>query len=162
MTKRNQRQVVNDRRAKKAEKGKNFSEKFEDERQGKAKPIVAQTENQKIYLKYLQTKQMVAGVGRAGSGKSYVAVSHAANKLINGEIWLTDEEIGERLDVMFEMRALRQQESLGENQQLEEHKTLDQMIEEAVSSFYKKLKKDFEITPKVKATKAKQAAPATA
>lgn len=38
------------------------------------------------------------------------------------------------------------------------------MIEEAVSSFYKKLKKDFEITPKVKvkATKAKQAAPATA
>lgn len=86
MTKRSQRQVVNDRRAKKAEKGKNFSEKFEDERQSKAKPIVAQTENQKIYLKYLQTKQMVAGVGRAGSGKSYVAVSHAANKLVNGEI----------------------------------------------------------------------------
>ena len=82
----------------------------------------------------------------------------------NREIWLTDEEIGERLDVMFEMRSLRQQESLGENRQLEEHKSLDQMIEEAVSSFYKKLKKDFEITPKVKvkATKAKQAAPATA
>ena len=84
--KRNQEVVMQNRREKKAEKGKVIREKFEEEREIKAKPIVAKTENQKLYLKYLQTKQMVAGVGRAGSGKSYVAVSHAANKLINGEI----------------------------------------------------------------------------
>lgn len=84
--KRNQKTVVEDRWEKKAEKGRTFNEKFEDERCQKAKPIVAKTENQKLYLKYLQTKQMVGGFGRAGSGKSFVAVSHAANKLINGEI----------------------------------------------------------------------------
>lgn len=81
------------------------------------------------------------------------------------EFWFGAEDLIERMEMFYDFHASRLADEDGQGDDVEEHKTLDQMIEEAVSSFYKKLKKDFEITPKVKvkATKAtKSPSPATA
>lgn len=86
-------------------------------------------------------------------------------ELNNGkEFWFGAEDLIERMEMFYDFHASRLADEDGQGEGVEEHKSLDQMIEEAVSSFYKKLKKDFEITPKVKvkATKAKQPSPATA
>jgi len=60
--------------------------KFEEERQEKAQPIVAQTQSQKEYLKALQNKTLVVPAGAAGTGKSFIMASHAANRLVKGEV----------------------------------------------------------------------------
>lgn len=85
-------------------------------------------------------------------------------ELNNGkEFWFGSKELAERMEMFYAYHASRLADEDGQEGDVEEHKTLDQMIEEAVSSFYKKLKKDFEITPKVKATKAtKSPSPTTA
>lgn len=70
------------------------------------------------------------------------------------EIWLDYKEVGDRLDYMFEMRALLQEESFGENQQLEQGKSLDEIVEEAVELALQKLKKDYDIVPKPPKPKA--------
>lgn len=66
--------------------GRKRNPKFEDERQNKAQPIVAKTESQKFYLKSLQNNILTVATGSAGCGKTFVAASHAANRLVNGEI----------------------------------------------------------------------------
>lgn len=91
---------------------------------------------------------------------SFLSEEQISDALKGIDILLTSEEI---LDCWKNLQVARMEEQEGLSEQIQEHKSLDQMIEEAVSSFYKKLKKDFEITPKVKATKAtKSPSPATA
>ena len=88
--------------------------------------------------------------------------SEQLNDVLRGvDVLLTSEEI---LDCWENLQIARMEEQEGLSEQIQEQ-TLDDIIENAVSSFYKKLKKDFEITPKVKvkATKAtKSPSPATA
>lgn len=66
--------------------GRKRNPKFEQERQEKAQPIVAKTNSQKLYLAALQRKILIVGTGSAGTGKTFVAASHAANRLVKGEI----------------------------------------------------------------------------
>ena len=61
-------------------------EKFEEEKQNKAQPIVAKNENQKKYLHSLQFNDITAGKGSAGTGKTYLAARVAGNKYLKGEI----------------------------------------------------------------------------
>lgn len=69
-----------------ASKAKVVKEKFMEERDNKAQPIVAKTENQKLFLKACATDAIVVGRGSAGVGKTYLAASVAANKLLKGDI----------------------------------------------------------------------------
>lgn len=66
--------------------GRKKNPKFENEREMKAQPIVAKTTNQKLYIAALQRKTLVLATGSAGTGKTFVAASHAANRLVRGEI----------------------------------------------------------------------------
>lgn len=61
-------------------------EKFKEDREVKVQPILAQNENQKLYLHSLQYNTITVGRGSAGSGKSWCAASVAANKYLKGEI----------------------------------------------------------------------------
>lgn len=60
--------------------------KFEEERQQKAQPIVAKTNNQKIYIKALQQNILVVPTGSAGTGKTFIAAAHAGNMLVQGNV----------------------------------------------------------------------------
>lgn len=57
-----------------------------EEAQERAKSLVAKNENQKQYIKALQTKTLVAASGAAGTGKTFVAAAHAALLLLEGKI----------------------------------------------------------------------------
>lgn len=48
--------------------------------------ITPRTENQVIYLTQLAGHELVFGVGPAGTGKTYLAVAHAAQKLVRGDV----------------------------------------------------------------------------
>ena len=98
--------------------------------------------------------------------KGFLSEEEISDVIKGTPFYFDSDELSERLDRLMDYRMKIEQEEypVGEDGS-EQHKSLDQMIEEAVSSFYKKLKKDFEITPKVKvkATKAaKSPSPATA
>lgn len=84
------RRRVCDKKEKKAQhekqKVRTIKEKFVEERQHRAPPIVAKTENQKLYLKALYSKKLIVGIGAAGVGKSFLAASVAADAFIKGEI----------------------------------------------------------------------------
>lgn len=60
-------------------------DKFTEEREGKAKPIVAKTENQIRYLKALNRSKLVIAEGKSGTGKTFVASSFAANCLLQNK-----------------------------------------------------------------------------
>jgi phosphate starvation-inducible protein PhoH and related proteins len=47
--------------------------------------ISARTPNQTRYIEALQTREMIFGTGPAGTGKTYLAVAHAAGRLERGE-----------------------------------------------------------------------------
>jgi len=66
--------------------GRKKNAKFEDERELKAQPINAKSNTQRDYLKALQQKILIVGTGAAGTGKTFVAASHAANRLVHGEV----------------------------------------------------------------------------
>ena len=61
-------------------------EKYIEERKQKLKPIQPKTYNQSRYIKALQSEVLIVATGRAGSGKTYIAACHAANKLLAGEV----------------------------------------------------------------------------
>lgn len=84
--KRNRQAVQQNRQNKKAETGRVVKEKYEEERENRAKPILPQNQNQKKYLHSLQHNTITVGRGSAGSGKSWCAASVAANKYLKGEI----------------------------------------------------------------------------
>ena len=50
------------------------------------KPIVARTVNQEKFVKQFETKDLVFGVGPAGSGKTYVAIALAVKALKNKQV----------------------------------------------------------------------------
>lgn len=66
--------------------GKRNREKFQEEREQKAQPIVAKNNSQKFYLRCLQRDVLVIATGSAGTGKSWCASAHAANRLVRGEV----------------------------------------------------------------------------
>lgn len=49
------------------------------------RPIYAKTINQKLYLKAIETDDLIFGIGPAGTGKTYVAVIQAISKLRSGD-----------------------------------------------------------------------------
>lgn len=83
MTKRNQRVVVEDRRAKKAEIGRVCKEKFQEEIKP---PVKAKTDVQKEFLSALKNYDVVAFVAPAGVGKTYLTMSEASDWLKKGLI----------------------------------------------------------------------------
>lgn len=66
--------------------GRKRNPKFQEEREQKAQPIVAKTHNQKLYLKALQQNILVVPTGSAGTGKTFIAASHAGNMLVQGTV----------------------------------------------------------------------------
>lgn len=82
--KRNQRNIVEDRWAKKAEEGKVVQEKFREVRA--VPPLHAKTDAQKQYLRYLKECKISIASGHAGCGKSFCAAYYAAQMLNAGEI----------------------------------------------------------------------------
>jgi phosphate starvation-inducible PhoH-like protein len=48
--------------------------------------LVPQTEKQKEYLQYLQESDLIIVTGSAGTGKTYMAMTHAANLYVHREI----------------------------------------------------------------------------
>ena len=54
--------------------------------QTKKRKIVPRTENQNIYFKLLNSKNIVFAVGPAGTGKTYIAVAKAVSALQEGRV----------------------------------------------------------------------------
>ena len=54
--------------------------------QTKKKKIIPRTENQNIYFKLLNSKNIVFAVGPAGTGKTYIAVAKAVSALQEGKV----------------------------------------------------------------------------
>lgn len=50
------------------------------------KSIYPKSENQKLFISELYKKQIVFGIGPAGTGKTFLACSYALNKLLSGEV----------------------------------------------------------------------------
>lgn len=61
-------------------------EKFVEEAKRKVFDIKPMTENQAKYLKLLRTKDFIIGHGASGSGKTFLACVHAANRYLKGEV----------------------------------------------------------------------------
>lgn len=59
---------------------------FLDEAKRKVFDLKPMTPNQDKYIKFLRTKEFVIGHGASGSGKTYVACVHAANRYLKGEV----------------------------------------------------------------------------
>lgn len=83
MTKRNQKQVVENRWAKKEETGRTIKEKFQNENYI-APPVQAKTEVQVEFLKALKEYQVVVFNAPAGVGKSFITMSEASDWLKKG------------------------------------------------------------------------------
>ena len=86
MTKRNQRQVVDDRWTKKADRGREINPKFEEERAVRVLPLQAKSDAQRDALKAFTEKQLVVLSGTAGSGKSELMCWWASKLWIEGVI----------------------------------------------------------------------------
>lgn len=69
------------RAAKQAKKtaGREFVEKFCAERQARRVTIHPKNENQELFLKSLAEDKICVGMGSAGTGKTFMAATHAAN-----------------------------------------------------------------------------------
>lgn len=66
--------------------GRVIKEKFSEQRESKAQPLVPKTEAQKHYIKNLKSLKISIGSGHSGAGKSYAASYLAAQALERGEI----------------------------------------------------------------------------
>lgn len=62
------------------------NKKFVDNNLDNFKPIVAKNNNQKVYLGSLEKNTITVGKGSAGSGKTYLAASIAAQKYLKGQV----------------------------------------------------------------------------
>jgi len=83
MTKRNQKQVVESRWAKKEDTGRTIKEKFQNDNYIAA-PVQAKTEVQVEFLKALKEYQVVVFNAPAGVGKSFITMSEASDWLKKG------------------------------------------------------------------------------
>lgn len=82
--KRNQRQVVTDRRERKADKGRVIKESMVHERV--VPQLQAKTVAQRDYIKSLRENTISVATGHAGSGKTYCPAYLAAQQLLAGDI----------------------------------------------------------------------------
>lgn len=57
-----------------------------EEAKSKSVPLVAMNDNQKSYIDALKTSQQVIVLGPSGTGKTYIAATHAANLYLNKRI----------------------------------------------------------------------------
>lgn len=57
-----------------------------EEAKTRLKPLVAKTQNQKRYIDFLNTSSQVVVTGYSGTGKTYIAATHAANRYLEGNI----------------------------------------------------------------------------
>jgi phosphate starvation-inducible PhoH-like protein len=62
----------------------NNNNKFSEERT--LAPIVPKTKNQERYIDFLKTHQVVIAEGSAGSGKTFIAAAHAADRIRHNKI----------------------------------------------------------------------------
>lgn len=74
------------RQKKQAKKERRIKEKFVEERQHRAPPIVGKTQNQRQYLAELAIRKLVVAKGPAGTGKTFIPSALAADALVNHEI----------------------------------------------------------------------------
>lgn len=58
----------------------------DEEAKSKSVPLVAMNDNQKSYIDALKTSQQVIVLGPSGTGKTYIAATHAANLYLNKRI----------------------------------------------------------------------------
>lgn len=58
----------------------------DEEARFKSVPLVAMNNNQKVYIDALKTSQQVIVLGPSGTGKTYIAATHAANLYLNKRI----------------------------------------------------------------------------
>lgn len=58
----------------------------DEEARVKSVPLVAMNDNQKTYIDALKTSQQVIVLGPSGTGKTYIAATHAANLYLNKRI----------------------------------------------------------------------------
>lgn len=58
----------------------------DEEAKFKSVPLVAMNDNQKTYIDALKTSQQVIVLGPSGTGKTYIAATHAANLYLNKRI----------------------------------------------------------------------------
>lgn len=77
----------NRRKVKEEEIGhREIKPKFQEEHKRQVYNLVPKTENQATAIQYLKFKQMVVLFGSAGTGKTFLASIHAANRYLMGEI----------------------------------------------------------------------------
>lgn len=86
--KRNQTQVVAQRRMQKAETGKQIKPKFQAEREEviNTSPLVPMNEKQREYIRLIQEKPTVLAVGYAGTSKTYIPTVIACDLYRKGTI----------------------------------------------------------------------------
>lgn len=70
----------------KSNKPKRVKGKFVEERQHRAPPVIAKTQNQKYYLGKLRTEKLIVSKGPAGTGKTFIPSALAADALVRQEI----------------------------------------------------------------------------
>lgn len=68
------------------ESGRVVKEKFQEERSRKVIPLCAKNDNQKITLRAFLSKQLIAQVGSAGTGKTELACWWASKQWLEGQI----------------------------------------------------------------------------
>lgn len=86
MSKRSREDVIMERKEKKAQRGKVVKEKFQNDRDSRIIPVQPKNENQRKYLESMQRNVITVARGRAGTGKTYLAASFAANMYLKGDI----------------------------------------------------------------------------
>lgn len=67
---------------KQKEEGRSFGEKFMEQRKALVAHVEPKTVNQKFFLDALKDQQIVIGMGSAGTGKTFLAATHATNEYI--------------------------------------------------------------------------------
>ena len=87
MAKQNRQKVMDNKALKKEmQGGRVIKEKFQEEKQRKIPPLVAQNGNQKLTLKAFAEKQLVVQSGSAGVGKTELACWWASKQWLSGNV----------------------------------------------------------------------------
>ena len=74
---RGEQQIMADRKIK---------EKFREIKDSKVFNIQPMNHNQVKYLEFLKTKQLIFSLGSSGSGKTFLACTHAVNAYLKGDV----------------------------------------------------------------------------
>lgn len=62
--------------------GREFNQKFDGVRQASVVKVVPKNEAQALFLSQLDSEEIVVGMGCAGTGKTFMAATHAANQYL--------------------------------------------------------------------------------